>query len=60
MQQAQAQYAGTKQPVMVKMPCGFCGNNPPYACKDCNEYEQEPPKEVRSINGAVPADFWYV
>lgn len=30
-------YIGSKQPVMVKAPCGFCGNNPPYACPDCNE-----------------------
>ncbi len=34
-------YLGTKKPVMVQEPCGFCGNNPPYMCKDCNAFSDD-------------------
>ncbi len=53
---------GQAHPVMVKQPCGFCGNNPPYMCRSCNDYSDdlfEPHGDRRSINGSVPADFWF-
>lgn len=51
-------------PVMVKQPCDFCGNSPPYMCSSCNKWDDtvtlfEPHGERRSINGTIPADYWF-
>lgn len=58
---------GHKHPVMVKQPCGFCGNNPPYMCGPCNTNVVDHPADLReehagrrSVVGTVAPDYWFV